>query len=136
MKNRNDFGFTLIELMIVIAIIGILSAIAVPQYGAYTKRAKFSEIITHVNRTKISVGLCIQHLNDTVGCDGGTNGVAADQNTEFGYIESINTVAGKITTKSTSEIDNSTYILTPDYTAANNTLIWAVDGSCVNAGYC
>ncbi len=53
-------GFTLIELMIVIAIIGILAAIAVPQYATYTKRAKFSEVILAVTSFKTPTEIAVQ----------------------------------------------------------------------------
>lgn len=58
MIKLNKSGFTLIELMIVIAIIGILAAIAVPQYSQYTKRAKFSEVKLAARPIKAGVELC------------------------------------------------------------------------------
>eukprot|EP00494_Astrolonche_serrata_P021532 UN21777 len=46
MTQQNQKGFTLIELMIAVAIIGILAAVALPAYQDYTTRAKMSEVIT------------------------------------------------------------------------------------------
>ncbi len=56
--DESSRGFTLIEMMIVIAIIGILAAVAVPQYSIYTKRAKFSELKLSVFPVKLAVIEC------------------------------------------------------------------------------
>ena len=65
MTKTNQKGFTLIELMIVIAIIGILAAIAIPAYSTYVKKAKFSEVVNAVSAVKTAVDLCAQTDIDT-----------------------------------------------------------------------
>ncbi|MCL4140669.1 UNVERIFIED_CONTAM: hypothetical protein GTU68_042408 [Idotea baltica] len=62
-------GFTLIELMIVIAIIGILAAIAAPQYSQYTKRAAFSEVKLAVLPVKSAVEVCYHKESGSDACN-------------------------------------------------------------------
>src|SRR3990167_5519675 len=59
-KIFSQFGFSLIELMIVISIIGILSMIAIPSYRHYTERARFTEIVTTAEIFKTAVSLALQ----------------------------------------------------------------------------
>ena len=129
-------GFTLIELMIVIAIIGILAAAAVPQYAQYTKKAKFAEVISKTAEHKSAVHMCVQELNTLNGCSSGMNGMPPAITAPTGYIKSLTVANGLITSTATSLLDENQFILTSSYNPATNAVSWTVSGSCLTAHFC
>ena len=77
MNNVNQSGFTLIELMIVIAIIGILAAVALPAYQNYTDKAKYSEVVQSTSALKTAIEVCAQVEGDLQDCEHSEGGVPA-----------------------------------------------------------
>lgn len=129
--NRLYKGFTLIELMIVIAIIAILATIAIPSYTSYTQKAALSEILRASASYKSDVEICIYNTNSSANCSGGINGIQANktENNDAKYLKSISVSNGVISVTAKGSIDGYGYSMTPKF--ANNTITWTI--SCTGA---
>lgn len=149
MNTKEQQGFTLIELMIVVAIIGILAAIALPAYQTYTQKAKFSEVVAGAGAVKTSIEICGQTvardavtfgtncrtagLNGVVSAAAVTNGFAG--NVTVGNGAAANTA--RITAASQNiNTANPNYMIDGTYT--NGAIIWALvsTSGCATAGLC
>ncbi len=108
MKNIVQKGFTLIELMIVIAIIGILAAVALPAYQDYTIRAKVAEVILAASTCRTSITETVQSTTGTTLPGPGAWGCEASTQTSKYVASVVTNNAGVITVTSSNAVDLKT----------------------------
>lgn len=141
-------GLSLLELMVVIAIVGILMTIAIPNYQRYSQRAKFTEVVHATLPYKNAVNLCAYEQGDLGEC--GTPGKKGIPETftaaspEKGYVATLTVGAnGEVTAYSQriklGSLDRFSYTIKPEL-QDNGMLLWTVDdtqaNSCVKHHLC
>ena len=129
MKAQLQKGFTLIELMIVVAIIGILAAIALPAYQDYTKRSKMAEVIGFMASAKTAVAETYASTNNLTTLTNALVGIAPTGTAQGAYITSLDVAANGEISVTLNGIDASctgagALKLTPTIVAATNLLTW------------
>ncbi len=138
MKNASAKGFTLIELMIVIAIVGILAAVALPRYQEYTVRAKVAEMILAAQPGKLALAESVQ----TNSAMPATTALVLES-VQTTYVSSLAYAYGSlngtsatgvitVTGNTDANLNGRTLALTASYDTSNGQLTWACTAGSTN----
>lgn len=135
---QHQSGFTLMELMISVAIIGILAAIAIPSYVDYSNKAKWTELVKATGPLKIAVA---EHIADTgsVGsCTAGSGGIPSDVSNvgKIGSLKVLSSCYIEVKPAAGSGLTaTDDLVLQPTFNSASGLITWANCGSAVTGGY-
>lgn len=143
LRVKAQAGFTLIELMIVVAIVGILAAVAIPQYSDYVTRAKWTDNLTSIASLKLAVAECAQDkAGDPSLCEWAA---AGDELEKYGITalpaptnSSVAITAGVITVTGTNDLaaDGCVFDFTPTNEVGAGRMSWDVTATGANAANC
>ena len=128
MKAQMQKGFTLIELMIVVAIIGILAAIALPAYQDYIKRTHVSEGLTLAGGAKAAVTE-FYSTNNRFPANNTSAGLATDTDIKGNAVNKVTVASGKITIEYNDKVDNGKNLVLSPITGAGGIQWTCSDGT-------
>ncbi len=133
--KKQQRGFTLIELMIVVAIIGILATIALPQYENYASRSNAAGAVSDLNIYKLGISMCRQTSGSFANCHtpAASNGDVPNV-TDTGFLTTlaIDATTAELSADSTaSDVDGNVLdlVLTPTYAAEDASIVWTMTGT-------
>ena len=115
-------GFTLIELMVVIGIIAILSAIGVPAYQNYLRKAALTDMLQTFVPYRTAIELCALDHGGVTGCDGGSNGIPSPTTTR--YISGMSVTQGVVSLTGQESLTGLEVVMTPQWSSGNGMTGW------------
>ncbi|QLR69556.1 prepilin peptidase-dependent pilin [Klebsiella pneumoniae] len=115
-------GFTLIELMVVIGIIAILSAIGIPAYQNYLRKAALTDLLQTFVPYRTAIELCALDHGGLTPCDGGSNGIPSPTTTR--YLSAMSVAKGVVTLTGQESLNGLGVTLTPTWDNAEGVTGW------------